>query len=264
VLTDEQVGFFLENGYLHLPGAIPRSLVDDWVAEAHQRLRETPGQVLKSYLPEIRPAFDLEDPATWRLPRVDLLGHREISFEEIAPSLWGAMADLLGGPARIRTRVLSNYFILRLPGFEQLDDSWHVDDPRRQMRLDGFVNGLVGFVLFSDVHPEGGASQLLPESLPLLVRRMAASPGGLDLVDLLETQAIAARCSRVVPCAGAAGDVFLAHGLMLHRASTNRTEQIRWLGNPMIHLHEPLDPQRPDPASRSPVEALIARALAAP
>jgi hypothetical protein len=46
--------------------------------------------------------------------------------------------------------------------------------------------------------------------------------------------------------------------LMLHSASLNPSPRIRFLGNPMVYLQEPLDPARADP---SPVERLIASAL---
>ncbi|MCS6898553.1 MAG: tetratricopeptide repeat protein [Myxococcales bacterium] len=264
VLSDAQVNFFLEHGYLHLPGAIPRATVDRWVEDSRRRVIEEPERILRNYFPNSTP-LDLDRPETWHQPRVELQGSLHEPIAHVAPLLWGAICDLLGGDERVQTQTLNDYFILKFPFPEQEGtegmELWHIDDPQPNAKLNGLRNGLVCFLLFSDVVPEGGASRLLVGSVSKLARLLAASPSGIDLTDPVWAKAIAAESGTEVPCSGEAGDAFLAHGLMLHRASANRTRRIRWLNNLMIYLKAPLDPLRTDPSLRSPAEEILARAI---
>jgi hypothetical protein len=47
----------------------------------------------------------------------------------------------------------------------------------------------------------------------------------------------------------------------MHSASPNRSGRIRWMGNPMVYMQQPLDPLRARLEELSPVELAIRRAI---
>jgi tetratricopeptide (TPR) repeat protein len=268
VLSREQIASFVENGYLVLRDCIPKPFVAEWVADARRRIRSEPERWVKQHDPSNPERdvarFDLDDPSTWTLKRLDVIGNRNLPFADVSPLLWSAICELVGGESRVATRTLSNYFILNLRSEDTLesDDNWHIDDPPRPFRFDGLRNALVGIFLFSDVVEGGGPTLIAPESLPLIARMLSSSPEGLAW-DEKSAGRVVKQCPRVVACTGNAGDVVLTHALMAHRASSNGSGRVRWLANPNIYSRAALGFSRDSQVQHSPVELAVVRALEA-
>jgi len=276
-LSADQVERFIADGYVHLRGAFPRALADAVVAGAHRRLRDQPTRWLQGdRAPELAArvaSYDPDDPQSWPEGRVDLLGDRRFAIGEFSPSCDRAITQLLGR-ARLRNRAWTNSLIINYPsrstgagavavanasGQPELDwESWHLDAPSTRTRLTELRAGLLVFVLFGDVEPNGGNTWLTLDSPAKVARALAARPEGVDFCRPDTAPAITSTCARPFEITGEAGDIFLVHPLMLHSASVNRSARIRWMGNPMIYVEEPLDHAQ---AGASPVERAIARAL---
>lgn len=271
LLSPEQIEQFLVDGFIVIPRAFDPEVARAWREDANRRIREEPEKWVRGYDPndESRSLrnYSPDDPSTWTWGRIDLHGPETVVIEEFAPAAWAAICDLLGGPDRIKTKTWTNYLILNLRDEAHLDTdvpapdwkSWHIDDPRPATRLDRIVNGLVGIALFDRVLPRSGNTWIVPDSVPLVARDLAAHPEGVDYVVNRGTQ-ITMQCKRFHEFVGEAGDVLLMHSLMMHSGAPNRSGRIRWMGNPMIYLHEPLDPYRPV-HEMSPVELAIHRAI---
>jgi hypothetical protein len=208
------------------------------------------------------------DPSTWTWPRLVLEGSLEVPVAEFAPQAWTAICDLLGGPERIKTRTWSNYMNLNFCEHAELGfdrpapdwAGWHIDDPHPAMRLDRIQNGLVCITLFDAVLPASGNTWLCLDSVARVARELAEHPEGVDFVNDRGAR-ITSQCERFHEVVGETGDVFLLHPLLMHSASPNRSGRIRWMGNPMVYMEQPLDPLRARLDELSPVEQAIRRAI---
>jgi tetratricopeptide (TPR) repeat protein len=268
-LDAAQIESFIADGYVHLRGAFPNELAAAVIASAHRRLREQPTRCL---LPEQaqREAerlahYDADDPTTWPEGRLDIEGERRFTISEFSPFAERAVFQLLGDAARVRTRSWTSNLIVQYPVRSLTSwipapdhQSWHLDSPSTQTRIEDLRTGLLVFIVFSDLLPNSGNSWLALDSPAKVARKLAATPEGVDFCSDHAGCAITRTCERFFELTGEAGDLFLVHPLMLHSASLNPSPRIRFLGNPMVYLQEPLDPARADP---SPVERLIASAL---
>ncbi len=270
-LTPAQIEQFLEDGFLVVPRAFDPAIAERWRADANRRLREEPHRWIRGYDPndESRSlrGYSPDDPRTWTWGRVDLEGPETVVIEDFAPDVWATICDLLGGPDRIRTRTWTNYLIINFCADAHLGidrpaphwESWHIDDPSPMTRLDRIENGLVGIALFDRLLPASGNTWIAPDSVGRVARELAAHPEGVDFVSNRGRE-ITMQCERFHEVVGEVGDVLLMHPLMMHSSSPNRSGRIRWMGNPMVYLNEPLDPFRPV-EEMSPVELAIHRAI---
>ncbi|KIG14934.1 hypothetical protein DB30_06236 [Enhygromyxa salina] len=274
-LDAEQIDQFMADGYVHLRGAFPRSLAQSIVDSAHRRLAQDPARWLSGPHAKRQAAelarYDRNDPRTWPQGRLDVVGERPFTISEFSPFAERAVFQLLGDAGRIRTRSWTSNLIVQYPRRAEWDpsaraweprpnqESWHLDSPSVQTRLDQLRMGLLVFIVFSDLLPASGNSWLALDSPAKVARKLAAAPEGVDFCDVHAGRAITSECERLFEVTGEAGDLLLVHPLMLHSASPNPSPRIRFLGNPMVYLQAPLDHRRAD---ASPVELVIARALA--
>ena len=254
-LDAAQLDSFMNDGVVHLRGAFPKSLAATVVAAAHRRVRGA----------ERYPNYDPSDPSTWPEGRLDIEGERRFTISEFSPFAERAVFQLLGDAARVRTRswtsnLIAQYPVRGLKSWIPAPDhiSWHLDSPSTQTRIDQLRTGLLVFIVFSDLLPNSGNSWLALDSPAKVARTLATAPEGVDFCSDQAGCAITRSCERFFELTGEAGDLFLVHPLMLHSASRNPSPRIRFLGNPMVYLQEPLEPNRVDP---SPVERVIANAL---
>lgn len=264
-LTPDEIAHFVEHGFVRVRGAIARPVVDAWrdAALARMTAEARAGTLPFSPTPGSTPRditrFDPDVPSTWPSGTVNLPSTHGVPLADLAPKLWGAICDLLGGAKRIATTELSDYFVVRFPDESAMEgDGWHLDDPSTAMTLRDLRHGVVALTLFSDVASDGGPTFLRPQTLGPVVRRMRENPGGVDFTDRALGPAIAEGCPELVRCDGAAGDAYLVHPLIIHRGSANLSDRLRWLSNRMIYLNEPLDPD-----GLSPVERAIGHCAAA-
>jgi hypothetical protein len=118
-------------------------------------------------------------------------------------------------------------------------------------------------VLFSDIHPRGGGTFIACDSIPHIVRFLAARPEGVDphgfpAVDIL------GQCRDFRETTGRAGDVFLLHPFTLHTSSYNHRPEARFMINPSGILNSPMRfDRRADGSAYVPIEQVVLRAAGA-
>ena len=252
-LDDESVERLCERGFVCVPGALDRTARERWLMDAQRRLRADPARWVKGYAGGLED-YDPDDPATWTIPRVDLLGDERAAIAELAPDAWRAIAQLLGGEARVATRHWSSYFIINFgerdePRYkppEPGDPHWHVDAPHA-LRWGAFKQALVGFVLFTDLAPRAGGTFLAAGSHRTIARALR---DGADMTDRTVARAVSHEHD-AFELTGRAGDVVLAHALLVHAASPNPWGVARFMANPLIEATTPLDPDGGAPVERA-------------
>jgi hypothetical protein len=272
-LTADEIEHFITRGYVILRDCFTREAAASWVSAANRRISDDPLRWIRGYASSDASRdltrFDARDPATWTWPRMDVDGDHRVPIEEFAPKAWRAMCDLLGGEARIKTKQWSNYFAVNCCDQHEVPwkppppdaPSWHFDDPSTRTRFSTYTHGLISLAYFSDVAPRAGGTFLAPASVGHVARKIAASPEGVDLRDRASGPAIVTRCEETLELTGEVGTVTLCHPLMAHSCSANPSGKVRYLGNTVIDLREPINLERRDPAAHSPIERSILRAL---
>ncbi|KAL7280239.1 hypothetical protein ACG7TL_006659 [Trametes sanguinea] len=275
-LTEEEVDFFMENGYLVVKRAFSREKAAEFTREMWVRL-----------------GLDPDDPETWPKDRERI--HMPVLNREpvatFAPKVWEILKELLGGEERIdeASSTWGDSFIVnfgtpalaaertRVPPAEL--DNWHVDGDFFVHFLDSPEQALLVIPLFSDIQPGGGGTYIAPEGIAAAARYLAAHPEGVlprPLAFVPSTSphadprddpayyshlAQAKTCTRFVELTGEVGDVVLLHPLMLHSASKNYLRVPRVITNPPVALREPFCFARDDPGEYSLVERTTLRAL---
>ncbi len=275
-LTPEQLERFITRGYITLRDAFPRELAEAWVRDSIQRIREDPARWVRGYREgdpgrDLR-GFDVARPETWTWERMDVEGSLGAPIAELAPRVWGAMCDLLGGPDRIKTRDWTNYFAVNVNDHADVpwrppplhSPSWHFDDPQVDTRLDTYRHGLIALAYFTDVAPRSGGTFIAPESFAHAARALADHPEGMDWLERAVGPRLLAQCEEFIELTGPVGTVTLCHPFMLHSSSANPSGKVRFLGNLVVDLKAPLNVAREDRALLSPVERAILRALGRP
>ncbi|KAI0669131.1 hypothetical protein C8Q78DRAFT_978137 [Trametes maxima] len=285
-LTEEEVEFFLENGYIVVKGAFSRAKAAAFTRDMWTRLGLDP------LAPETWPA-DKE--------RIHMPVHLREPVASFAPRVWEIMKELLGGEERIddASSAWGDSFIVNLGPADQRTsrapvdppppavdprtlDNWHVDGDFFVHFLDSPEQALLTIPVFSDIRPGGGATYIAPQGVAMVARYLAAHPEGVvpkhlaffpdtgDDDDGARTEdvpgywshcAAARRCTAFVELTADVGDVVLLHPLMLHSASRNALRVPRVITNPPVALREPFCFSREDPGEYSLVERATLRAL---
>lgn len=250
MLTPQQREQFLAEGHIVIKGAFPREASLQWVREECARV-----------------GYDVDDPRSWRngYERMELSRHEPLA--DYAPAAWQASCDLMGGEERVKNQPSISLFAMN---FKQGADTpykppsaessgWHKDGWHFLHFLDSPEQGLLGIPLFTDVLPQGGATFLAVDSVPVIARYLAAHPEGVGPDDF-DTKALLAECHDFREATGEAGDVYLLHPYMLHAVGQNVLQRPRAITNLCYELKEPMTLDRPD-SDYSPVEAAVLRGL---
>ncbi|KAI0344230.1 hypothetical protein BDW22DRAFT_1427864 [Trametopsis cervina] len=272
-LTDEQVDFFMENGYIILKQAFTKAKAEQWQENLWLRLD-----------------MDPEDKSTWTKERVHMPVHRREKVADFAPRAWAAIKDLLGGEDRIDEQASSwgDSFIVNLgtpetegatPAHPSDLDNWHCDGDFFVHYLDSPEQALLVIPIFSDIKPTGGATYIAPDGIDMIAKYLAAHPEGvipenrtfrssLYTTGKLEEHPSfwshlkeIKRCQKFVEVTGEVGDVVLLHPLMLHSASKNNLRIPRVITNPPVGLRAPFNFNRENPEEYSLVEKKTLKAL---
>jgi hypothetical protein len=250
-LTDDQVEQFLTQGFVVIKSAFSREQAEYWSREVWTRL-----------------GYDPDDKSTWAQHRIHMPTLNPIAVQELAPRAYGAICELCGGEERISPARWGDGFIVNLgeashtTSWEPPSASvpgWHKDGDFFRHFLDSPEQGLLTIVLWSDVLPQGGATFVAADSVPVLAKFLAAHPEGVR-PDGFGFQNLIAQCSQFLEATGEAGDVYLMHPYLLHASSKNALRLPRLITNPPVHLKEPLRFNRPD-GDYSLVEAAVLRSL---
>ncbi len=252
VLTDEEIEHFITRGYVVVRACFTR--------EAARSLTDTTFTRL---------GYDPDDPSTWQEAVIHMPTHRRVDVKEFAPKVWGAVCDLLGGEERIQQPYTwGDGFIVNLrEGAERPWEppsprvkGWHKDGDFFRHFLDSPEQGLLTLVIWSDIQPQGGATFVAADSVPVVARFLAEHPEGV-LPNEFDHTSLIAQCHDFVEATGQVGDVYLLHPYVLHAKSQNLLGIPRLITNPPVHLLEPMQFNRPDPADLSPVELAVLRGL---
>jgi hypothetical protein len=252
LLTDEQVEHFLRRGHLVLRDCFSREIAKEWTDRAWVRL-----------------GYDPQNPATWAQERVNMGSTHSVEVKEFAPSVWAAACDLLGGEERIQQPYRwGDGFIANLgigkdrpwepPSAESR--GWHKDGDFFRHFLDSPEQGLLTLVLWTDIAPRGGGTFVACDSVPVVARYLAGHPEGV-LPTEFDFASMIRECHDFIEFTGRVGDVVLLHPYVLHASSQNHLGTGRFITNPPIHLRDPMNFNRDNPADFSPVEMAVLRGL---
>ena len=229
VLSDDEVGGFVRDGFLRLEHAFDGGLAAACVTELWKSLEEHSG-----------------DASTWSEPVRRVLGSgSSLLLEAINTArLIGAIDDIVGvGQWQPRT-IGYGTFPVRFPSRKDPGDAgWHIDGsfgdpPWYSVNLASRGRALLLLMLFTDVGPDDAPTRIKVGSHLDVARALAmtdAEGGPFDV-----TSAAPAAFERATAHAvGSAGDVFLCHPFLVHAASWPHTgTSPRFIGQPCIHHPE--------------------------
>ena len=250
VLTAAEREHFLENGYVLLKGAFSRDLA---LSEVREQFKTN--------------GMDADKPETWRQPRMTLMPTKEFQTKEVAPRLYGAACEILGGEERMQggetfnNGLTASCFMGEGQPWQAPDENaaWHKDGYFFRHFLDSSEQALLSLPLWSDVVPQGGGTFIAPGSHKVVARFLADHPEGVH-PDKFPWRDLISQCPNRIEAVGQAGDVYLMHGYMLHTVSPNPNRRLRCISNDIFALKEPMQFNRED-GEYSLLELAVLRAL---
>lgn len=253
MLDDEQVTSFIDNGYVHLREAFPRSLAEECRAIIWRDLGAIP-----------------DDPTTWPVPVATRPDYAAPPFVAAAntPRLHAAFNALVG-PKRWAPRTSLGGWVIRFPGNETaVLDGWHVDasfpgpDSSPTDYLSWRVNihsknrALLMLFLFSDTGESDAPTRIRVGSHQDVTRILEPEgAAGLDALELGRRADPATAHRPLAYATGRAGDVYLCHPFLVHAGQRHHGTEPRFLAQPN------LSPARMAPEPDSPVQIAIRRAI---
>lgn len=244
MVDDAFVETFIRDGAVRLAGAVPTGIVD----ECRALLWQASG-------------CDEHDRRSWTRPviRIDYRDDPPFAAAAATPALVEAFDALVGAGRWLPRRSLGT-FPLRFPSDENPGDTgWHIEstgtgadgravvDPRSTERT------LLLLYLFTDVDALDGPTVLRAGSQRDAARILFDGPGPVrDFVEVSGEIERATRHRTEQFATGRAGDVWICHPFVLHRAQPIRGDRARFIAQPPLPGVHPLDPRRP--GDRSAVE----------
>jgi hypothetical protein len=258
-LSPVEIEHFIAYGFVKVPQALDAGVIRRCVDRMWLRL-----------------GYDPAKSATWIEGKIHMPNQEHFAVKDVAPRAYAAICQLCGGAERIHAPVWGDGFIANFhlgdgqawvpPGPKA--EGWHKDGDFFRHFLDSAEQALLTIVLWSDVHPRGGATFLAADSVGPVARHLEAHPegvnpmsnagtayGGFPFSDLLS------QCRDYREATGTAGDVYLMHPFLLHTSSFNALKRPRLITNPPVHFVEPMCFNRAQPQDHSPVEQAILRGL---
>ncbi len=215
MLTNEQIGFYRENGYLRVEGAIepkPLAAMQRVTADLIERSRT---------ITDSDDTYDLDDghtPDTPRLTRIKLPHTRDAAFSDVLYSqrLASILKPLLGPNIRLHTSKLNT----KAPGGGAAVE-WHQDWAFYPHTNDDIL--AVGIML-EDVDEVNGPLMVVPgtHKNPVLSHhRNGVFCGAIDPADPLFER------DKAVTITGKAGDMSIHHVRVLHGSAPNLSDRAR-------------------------------------
>ncbi len=224
-LGTDQIDRFVDEGFVHLPGAFPREVADAGRALLWERT-----------------GCDPDDRDTWTRPVVRLGGYADEPFRAAAttPALHAAFDRLVGVDRWVPLGGLGTW-PARFPHDDDPgDDGWHVegsfpvgDGLGLNVRSDG--RALLLLFLFSDVGDDDAPTRIRVGSHRDVPRLLAPYGDVGAEFFAFAPQAVAASEHRPVAHAtGAAGDVYLCHPFLVHTAQPHRGAAPKFMAQPPL------------------------------
>ena len=255
-LTDEQIEAFIDRGVLVLEDAIDVETVDAWIGAFCERS-----------------GVNLANPATWPAPYTQTATRygttQDVPVGELAPRLWAAMCDLVGGEERFsEAATMKDRFVANFSN--GADQPWrtpilearggHIDGDYNHF-IDSPEAALFCVILWTDVTERGGATYIAPDSIGHALRQLLANPQGLSAKQLRSTHNVSDQCRDVRAAAGKRGTAYLMHPKMVHAASQNHAGTPRLITNIIPPLRSPMKFSTAGGHVLSPVERCTLRQL---
>lgn len=251
------------------------ALVDDFVRDGFVVLRAAvPADLVERARTEIAAAMlplgvDRTEPATWSAPVLRISCPESPTFAAAGtqPVLWNTYDALLGPSTWWKRQGVGGSVAARFPSETDPGDAgWHADssydgpDGGLWLNVASEGRGLLCLFLFSDVTDDDAPTEIKVGS-HLDVPRLLAPAGGAGMsgftLSPLLPKTTFERPSMFAT--GNAGDVFVCHPFLVHRATwPHRGVAPRLLAQPAVGLHEPFRLTGTEPY---PVERMIRQAL---
>lgn len=257
VLSRREITAFERDGFVVLPGAVPRRVTAACRTSIRHRLAAQ--------------GIDTADPTTWARPHVHVPWPATAGFDAAAhaPALTEAYDQLIGPGAWTQLPTVGGTVPIRFPDRRRMRKAlWHVDgtfarDGAFITTIESPSRGVLCLILLSDIGPEDAPTELKVGSH--LDAAAVLAPFGAAGCDFLRVTAslpesTLERPTRLVT--GRAGDVYLCHPFLVHRAGErHRGDRPRYLAQPGMMLHRPfrLEGGRPRAVERS-IRAAVAAA----
>jgi hypothetical protein len=244
ILTSNQVDEFIRKGYVALRGVLPRELIDQWWEPRRAFLDAISASALWSKFGQ-----SLQCPRTTSKPLQDISHRVVLAVRQLTGERHVPLERLSWGDGFSVT--------IPIPYGQSVDmPLWHKDGFHKHF-LDSPEIGLVCLVLWTDTHPENGATALADCSIEKVACHLLSQPQGCD-PDKFEC--ILPTSWPTSYATGKAGDVYFIHPFLLHARRPNWTGSWRAITNPVVPLLEPMCFQRSD-NDYSPIETAILKAL---
>jgi Phytanoyl-CoA dioxygenase (PhyH) len=225
---------FCTDGFLAVRGAVAPETVRACVKVVEDELRAR--------------AVDPFNPATWSEPvvRLDCPDGPAFAAAGTSPALW-RMYDALLGPQRwVQRQGVGGTLPIRFPSPKDPGDAgWHIDgsyDVGGQLwvNVHSRHRGLLALFLFTDVSDDDAPTELIVGS-HLDVPRVLAPYGEPGVFAEIMGKLPASTFERPrARATGAAGDVYLCHPFIIHRATwPHRGVRPRIIAQPEVAHHPP-------------------------
>jgi hypothetical protein len=257
VLGPAQIDRFIADGFVAIRGAVPSDVVAACRADIEDALRTR--------------GVDPDDPSTWTQPvvRLDCPWTPAFAAAGTQPVLHETYDELLGADAWVRLPGVGGTIPVRFPSDEDPGDAgWHVDGSFDVGGLPGnniasCGRGLLVLFLFSDIGSDDAPTELKVGShldLPAVLEPFGDA--GADFITVAGALPASTLQRPSVFAVGTAGDVFVCHPFLVHRATwPHRGTRPRAIAQPAIATHHPFPL---DGNGASPVEQAILAGLARP
>jgi hypothetical protein len=255
VLTEAEIGRFVADGFVAIRHAVPRHVIAACVDVVWAELGKL--------------GVQRENRATWTRPLVWIPCPEGGPFVEAgtSPVLWHAYDQLIGPDRWPPRQGVGGHIPVRFPGEEDPGYAgWHFDsatlrEDKTWASVHSPTRALLSLFLFTDVGEDDSPTFLLRGShMDVTAVLGGAGDEGLEWSSLDSLLPAAAFEREIVPATGTAGDVYLCHPFLVHRASwPHRGRSPRIIAQPSVWLKEPY--ALIDPMAALPVEQAILRGL---
>ena len=226
---------FCRDGFVALRGAVEPAVLAACIAALEAELRTR--------------GVEPRDPATWTAPvvRFNCPSGEAFAAAGNSPAVRAGCDRLLGADRWIERAGVGGTVPVRFPhAADPGDAGWHIDgsydvDGRWWVNVRSRERGLLALYLFSDVDERSAPTEVLVGS-HLDVPAVLAPHGerGLFFGDVSRALPESAFARPRALATGRAGDVFLCHPFLVHRATwPHRGDAPRMVAQPAVALREP-------------------------
>ncbi len=230
-VTDAEVAFFEENGWVLLPNLVSASVCRAILERGRPRLRDLMSGSSEAFSSEEEKRLSMSAFASgegsiidnrkwigWYHP-IRRGGDRVLSRAALAKNMGRNVQRMLGRDKPVR--LYHDIFMCKLPDAISIPTGWHQDSPNFPVDR----NALTVWIALDEITPDQGSLQFYSGSHRCgLLGRNTTDPN----TDLVDEYPELKRFSVSTAAHLSAGDATVHHGLTVHGASANTTERPRW------------------------------------